>query len=196
MKNLFLASSFADVFLDFEQHIRQPLAGKSVTFIPTASKPEHITFYVEEDKKAFEQLGIEVDILHIDEQDSETIETTLNQNDFIFISGGNTFYLLQELRRSQADKIITQLINQGKLYIGSSAGSIVLGRDLEYIKAMDDVSKAPDLLATQGLGLINFSILPHFKDEPFADITTQILNDFYAQQVIVPLTNKQFIYIN
>lgn len=196
MKNLFLAASFADVYLDFAQHMDQNLIGKSVTFIPTASKPEQTTFYVEEDKKAFEKLGIQVDVLHIDEQDIQSIETTLNRNDFIFISGGNTFYLLQELKRSQADKVICNLINQGKLYIGSSAGSIVLGPDLEYIKAMDDASKAPDLLNTQALGLINFSILPHFKDEPFSEITTQILNEFYFKQVLVPLTNQQFIYIN
>ena len=196
MKNLFLAASFADVYLDFAQHIHLPLTGKSVTFIPTASQPEHVTFYVEDDKKAFEKLGIQVEVLNIDEQDYETIEATLNRNDFIFVSGGNTFYLLQELRRSHADKIITRLINQGKLYIGSSAGSIVLGPDLEYIKTMDDPSKAPDLLDTQALGIVNFSILPHFKEQPFSDITLQIFNKFCAEQVLVPLSNKQFVYIN
>lgn len=196
MKNLFLAASFADVYLDFAQHIHFPLTGKSVTFIPTASQPEHVTFYVEDGKKAFEKLGIQVEVLNIDEQDYETIEATLNRNDFIFVSGGNTFYLLQELRRSHADKIITRLINQGKLYIGSSAGSIVLGPDLEYIKTMDDPSKAPDLLDTQGLGIVNFSILPHFKEQPFSDITLQIFNKFCAEQVLVPLSNKQFVYIN
>ncbi|BCX74304.1 MULTISPECIES: Type 1 glutamine amidotransferase-like domain-containing protein [Acinetobacter] len=196
MKNLFLAASFADVYLDFAQHIDQPLIGKSVTFIPTASKPESITFYVEDDKKAFEKLGIQVDVLHIDEQDIQSIEATLNRNDFIFVSGGNPFYLLQELKRSQADKVISKLINQGKPYIGSSAGSIVLGQDLDYVRTMDDASKAPYLQDIQGLGLINFSILPHFKDEPFSEITTQIFNEFYAKQVLVPLTNQQFIYIN
>ncbi|MDQ8952572.1 Type 1 glutamine amidotransferase-like domain-containing protein [Acinetobacter rudis] len=194
MTRLFLTSSFSDVYLDFKTSIHEELVGKTVTFIPTASKPESITFYVENDKQAFEQLGIKVEILDIDEADQKTIEATLNRNDFIFVSGGNTFYLLQELKRSGADQIILQLIEQGKLYIGSSAGSIILAPDLEYIKLMDDVSKAPDLANSKGLGIIPFSILPHFADEPFTAITDQIFRDFHQKNVLVPLSNHQFIY--
>jgi len=50
----------------------------------------------------------------------------LEKNDYIYISGGNTFFLLQELQRTGADKIISRQIEAGKLYIGESAGAIVL----------------------------------------------------------------------
>lgn len=196
MKNIFLTSSFADVYLDFKNTIKDSLVGKTVTFIPTASKPEEVTFYVDNDRLAFEKLGMKVEILNIEEENYETIEKTLNKNDYIFISGGNTFYLLQELKKSQADKIISNLINQGKPYIGSSAGSIVLAPDIEYIKTMDDSSKAPELSDTKAMGIINFSILPHFGNEPFSDITQQIFNNFHQKIVLVPLNNQQFIFID
>lgn len=196
MKNIFLASSFSDVYLDFKNSIKESLSGKTVTFIPTASNPEEITFYVDNDRLAFEKLGIKVEILNIDKESYETIENTLNKNDYIFISGGNTFYLLQELKRSKADEIIKKLINQGKLYIGSSAGAIVLGPELNYIKSLDDCSKAPNLVDTKGIGIINISILPHFGDEPFSTVTKDIFVNFHQKLVLVPLTNKQFIYIN
>ncbi len=196
MKNIFLTSSFADVYLDFKNTIKDSLVGKTVTFIPTASKPEEVTFYVDNDRLAFEKLGMKVEILNIEEENYETIEKTLNKNDYIFISGGNTFYLLQELKKSQADKIISNLINQGKPYIGSSAGSIVLSPDIEYIKTMDDSSKAPELSDTKAMGIINFSILPHFGNEPFSDITQQIFNNFHQKIVLIPLNNQQFIFID
>ncbi|MEQ1345800.1 Type 1 glutamine amidotransferase-like domain-containing protein [Acinetobacter seifertii] len=196
MKNIFLTSSFADVYLDFKNTIKDSLVGKTVTFIPTASKPEEVTFYVDNDRLAFEKLGMKVEILNIEQENYETIEKTLNKNDYIFISGGNTFYLLQELKKCQADKIISNLINQGKLYIGSSAGSIVLAPDIEYIKTMDDSSKAPELSDTKAMGIINFSILPHFGNEPFSDITQQIFNNFHQKIVLVPLNNQQFIFID
>ncbi|KHO15847.1 peptidase [Acinetobacter baumannii] len=196
MKNIFLTSSFADVYLDFKNTIKDSLVGKTVTFIPTASKPEEVTFYVDNDRLAFEKLGMKVEILNIEQENYETIEKTLNKNDYIFISGGNTFYLLQELKKSQADKIISNLINQGKPYIGSSAGSIVLAPDIEYIKTMDDSSKAPELSDTKAMGIINFSILPHFGNEPFSDITQQIFNNFHQKIVLVPLNNQQFIFID
>lgn len=196
MKNLFLASSFSDVYLDFKNSMKESLVGKTVTFIPTASKPEEITFYVDNDKLAFEKLGIKVEVLNIDQESYETIEKTLNKNDYIFISGGNTFYLLQELKRSNADKIIAKLINQGKLYIGSSAGSIILGPELNYIESLDDRSKAPELMDTKGIGIINISILPHFGDEPFSEVTKEIFTNFNQELVLVPLNNKQFFYIS
>lgn len=196
MKNIFLTSSFADVYLDFKNTIKDSLVGKTVTFIPTASKPEEVTFYVDNDRLAFEKLGMKVEILNIEQENYETIEKTLNKNDYLFISGGNTFYLLQELKKSQADKIISNLINQGKPYIGSSAGSIVLSPDIEYIKTMDDSSKAPELSDTKAMGIINFSILPHFGNEPFSDITQQIFNNFHQKIVLIPLNNQQFIFID
>ncbi|MDX8164381.1 Type 1 glutamine amidotransferase-like domain-containing protein [Acinetobacter pittii] len=196
MKNLFLASSFSDVYLDFKNSIKESLSGKTVTFIPTASIPEEITFYVDNDKVAFEKLGIKIEILNIDKESYEVIENTLNKNDYIFISGGNTFYLLQELKRTKTDEIIKKLINQGKLYIGSSAGAIVLAHELDYIKSLDDCSKAPDLVDTKGMGIINFSVLPHFGDEPFSAVTKDIFFNLHQKLVLIPLTNKQFIYIN
>lgn len=196
MKKLFLTSSFSDVYLDFRACIQDELMGKTVSFIPTASKPESVTFYVENDRLAFEKLGMKVEILNIDEDDPKTIVQALTRNDYIFVSGGNTFYLLQELRRSKMDQVIVQLIQRGKPYIGSSAGSIVLGADLEYIKTMDDYSQAPDLLNTAGLDVLPFSILPHFGDAPFSEITNQIFNEFHQKHVLVPLNNRQFIYLD
>ena len=84
MKNIFLTSSFADVYLDFKNTIKDSLVGKTVTFIPTASKPEEVTFYVDNDRLAFEKLGMKVEILNIEQENYETIEKTLNKNDYIF----------------------------------------------------------------------------------------------------------------
>lgn len=100
------------------------------------------------------------------------------------------------MKRTKTDEIIKKLINQGKLYIGSSAGAIVLAHELDYIKSLDDCSKAPDLVDTKGMGIINFSVLPHFGDEPFSAVTKDIFFNFHQKLVLIPLTNKQFIYIN
>ena len=124
MKELFLSSSFKDVatiFADFKQDLK----GKTVTFIPTASIVEKVVFYVASGKKALEKLGLKVDILEISTAESEEINTKLRNNDFIYVTGGNTFFLLQELKRTGADKILTEEVNAGKVYIGESAGAMI-----------------------------------------------------------------------
>lgn len=195
MKKLFLAASFADVAQHFPQFIGTALQGKTVTFIPTASKVEDITFYVDDDKQAFEKLGIIVDELDISKHTTEQIQQKLQQNDYIFISGGNTFYLLQELKKSGADQLIIAQIEQGKPYIGTSAGSIILAPNIEYIAEMDDQHKAPDLTDFSALNVIDFFPLPHYGDEPFADIAKNILHTYQHLQNVVPISNDQHIEI-
>lgn len=110
MKKLFLASSFADVAQLFPEWIEEDVKGKTVTFIPTAGLPEEITFFINNDRKSFEELGMIVDELEISTASQEEIKEKLLKNDYIFLSGGNTFCLLQELKRTGTDMLIKELI--------------------------------------------------------------------------------------
>ena len=106
MKRLYLASYFTNIALLFQKEINIELNGKTVTFIPTAANPEKIKFFVDSDKKALIKLGLTVDEIDISISDKATINNKILSNDFIFISGGNTFYLLQEMIKSGAYEII------------------------------------------------------------------------------------------
>ena len=57
----------------------------------------------------------------------------LQVNDFIYVTGGNTFFLLQELKKAGADKLIKEQISAGKIYIGESAGAMILSPNIEYV---------------------------------------------------------------
>lgn len=54
----------------------------------------------------------------------------LDSHDALFVCGGNTFFLLHEVKRTGFDEKIIEFINKGKLYIGESAGSILVGPDI------------------------------------------------------------------
>ncbi|MEJ5056525.1 Type 1 glutamine amidotransferase-like domain-containing protein [Sphingobacterium sp. MYb382] len=195
MKNLFLTASFADVAQYFEQFIGYPTIGKTVTFIITASIPEEYTGYVDNDKSAFEALGVYVDVFDVTEKNEVEITEKLAKNEFIYVSGGNTFYLLQELKKSKADQFITAQITAGKTYIGASAGSMILSHDLTYVEQIDDKNKAPELKDNTGLGLIPFYVLPHYKNEPFTAIMDTVFLQYQAQLTFVPISNTQAIEI-
>ena len=61
MRKLFLASSFSEVASLFPKFAGEEIKGKHITFIPTASLVEEVRFYVDDDRKAFEELGIIVE---------------------------------------------------------------------------------------------------------------------------------------
>ena len=195
MRKLFLASSFSEVASLFPKFAGEEIKGKRITFIPTASLVEEVRFYVDDDRKAFEELGIIVEELEITTASPDEISEMLNRNDYIFVSGGNTFYLLQELRRKGADILITEQIRAGKLYIGTSAGSIILCPDIEFVKEMDYNHTAPELQSFTGLNIVDFYILPHYLDFPFEEITQNIVKKYGKKLDLRPISNKQVITI-
>ncbi|ELU8995976.1 Type 1 glutamine amidotransferase-like domain-containing protein [Enterococcus faecalis] len=205
MKNLFLVSSFAKLSTEL-QLFNKELVGKTITFIPTASKVEKVNFYVKSGKKALENMGLIVDLLDVSTAKPEEIKHKLKENDYIYVTGGNSFFLLQELKQSGADQMIIEEIQKGKLYIGESAGAIVLSKTIEYIKKMDSPLKAPNLTSFLGLDVVDFYTVPHYNDSPFSKITKGIEAQYQEQLnlccinngegIIVEGTNKRIIKTN
>ncbi|MBS5931421.1 MAG: Type 1 glutamine amidotransferase-like domain-containing protein [Clostridiales bacterium] len=196
MKKLFLSSSFKDVANLFPVFASTDLMGKTVTFLPTAALHEKMNFYVQSGKKALEKMGLIVDELEISTAKQSEIISKLQNNDFIYISGGNTFFLLQELQRVGADAIIIEQIKLGKIYIGESAGSIILSPNIEYVKDMDDYKMATDLDTFHALNVIDFYPLPHKNSFPFQKTVEKIISKYEETFVLTPITNSQVILIN
>lgn len=194
IKNLFLTSSFKDVvplFTEFESNLQ----GKTVSFIPTASTVEEVVFYVEAGKKALKDLGLIVEELDVATETLGEITATLKKNDFIYVTGGNTFFLLQELKRTGADKLLLEEIAKGKLYIGESAGAVITSPNISYIQSMDSVKKATNLTNYDALNLVNFYTLPHYNNAPFKKITQQIIADYTDDLKIFPISNCEAIVV-
>lgn len=196
MKKLFLASSFKDVASLLADFAKEDLKGKTITFIPTASIPEKVKFYVGSGRKALEKLGLIVDELEISKASVHEISDKLQQNDYIYISGGNTFFLLQELRKTGTDKILTDQINEGKLYIGESAGSMIVSPSIDYAKSMDDPKKATALHDFTALDIVDFYPLPHHTNFPFKKTVEKIISTYNARLKLYPISNSQVILMN
>ena len=196
MKKLFLSSSFADVADLFTKFTGGKCEGKTITFIPTASLPEEVNFYVSAGKEELEKHGLIVDELEISTATKEEIETKLHNNDYIYITGGNTFFLLHELKRTGAGNIIIEQIESGKPYVGESAGSIVLSRNIEYVKDMDDSTAAPNLDSFSSLGMVDFYPLPHHTNFPFKEAVENIMSNYAEKIELCPISNTQVIVVN
>ncbi len=195
MKNLFLSSSFTDVATLLPVLTGEKLKGKKVTFIPTAAVHEKVNFYVKSGKRVLEELGLLVEELEIGTATQGDIWNKLQNNDYIYVTGGNTFFLLQELKRTGVDKIIIEQINAGKVYIGESAGSIIMAPDIEYVMDMDDSSSAIGLEDYTALGVIPFYPLPHYTNYPFKKTVEKIISKYESALALKPISNSQVILV-
>jgi dipeptidase E len=196
MKKLFLSSYFAGVAKLLPDFIGTSCDGLNCVFIPTASNVEKVTFYIGTDKKALEKLRINIDELDISKAPKETIKTKIANADIIFVEGGNTFFLLQELKRTGTDKLIIEHINKGKPYIGASAGSMIVSKDIEYVKHMDNPDAAKDLHNDfLALSLVDFCIVPHCNNFPFKKAAAKIISEYSETLDLRPIHNAQVVIV-
>jgi len=95
--------------------------------------------------------------------------------DVLYIQGGNTFHLLDQMRRSGADRIIRELVAQGTVYCGVSAGSIVAGPEIGIAGWSPDWDRNEvGLTDLTGLRLVPFILSPHYVPEDAALIAARL----------------------
>lgn len=137
--------------------------------ITTATNPypaDHRPWY-EQNKAKLIEFGfnpIEYDLVG---KDVAILRRDLSIFDVIYVEGGNVFYLMNEVRKSGFDLVIDELLLSGKLYMGSSAGSMIMGPNLDHLLTIDDPTLAPDLHDFSGLGYVKQKIIPHFGRDKY-----------------------------
>lgn len=195
MKKLFLASLFKDVSQLFADFANENLAGKTVTFIPTAALPDKLEFHIKYSMELLSKMGLIVDELEISGATHLDIVNKLENNDYIYVAGGNTFFLLQEMNQSGAGDLIKEQIHAGKLFIGESAGAILLAPDIEYSKDTDNPFAAPQLKTFEALNIIDFYPVPHYNNEPLKEAVDKVISKYGEVLPLVPFSNSQAILI-
>lgn len=195
MQKLFLASLFKEVSQIFEDFAGENLVGKTVTFIPTAAVPDRLDFHIKYSKELLVKMGLIVDELEISTATNLEIENKLENNDYIYVAGGNTFFLLQEMNSSGAGELIKNQINAGKLFIGESAGAILVAPNIEYVKDTDNLIVSPNLRTFDALDVIDFYPVPHLNDESLKEGVEKIIAKYDEKLQLVPFSNSQAILV-
>lgn len=195
MQKLFLASLFKDVSQIFVDFANENLVGKTVTFIPTAALPDKLDFHIKYSKELLSKMGLIVDELEISTAAHLDIVNKLENNDYIYVAGGNTFFLLQEMNKSGAGDLIKTQIKAGKLFIGESAGAILLAPNIEYSKDTDNSLVALQLKTFEALNIIDFYPVPHYKNYPLREAVERIISKYGTKLPLVPFSNSQAILV-
>jgi len=108
--HLFLCSHFSSV----GSAIKEQITGKKVLFIPTASIHEGYTGYVGSARNVFKKSGALLTEVDISSEAFPKIQTLFEDADIIYFTGGNSFFLIDQLRKTGADKLLKQHIENGK----------------------------------------------------------------------------------
>lgn len=162
MKHIIIASTSTLHGGDYLEYILKDLTSffkntKTILFIPYA-RPSGISHddYTKKVNNAFSKIDKSVIGIHTFENPVEAIKKAKG----IFVGGGNTFVLTNQLYRNNLIDVLKKTINNGTPYLGTSAGSNICGLTIKTTNDMP-IIYPPSFNA---LGLVPFNINPHYLD--------------------------------
>ena len=192
---MILTSSLYESIELVKKFLDKNTESKKILFIPTATNIDEYKKYIHLTQKVFEDFGYEVENFDVSIFSEEIAKEKLSEAKIIFISGGNTFYLLQELKRKNLIPYLKERIENGLLYIGESAGSVIAAPDIEYASIVDDKTLATELNDYTGLNLVDFYIVPHFEEEPFVESSRNTVELYKDKLDLKLINNKEAILV-
>ena len=126
MKTLILASSGQFITANNVDHfLPKKITDCKIAYIITASKKVDDTGYIERHRQKMDELNFSYTEIDIAGKNEDELKKALDGHNIVMVEGGNTFYLLKAVRESGFDNVIKELINNGVVYVGSSAGSYI-----------------------------------------------------------------------
>ena len=184
----------------FSNLVGKPIGEISVGFVTNARDlkpplPEGYRGTKEEVAEAVGQLE-EIDLRGYIGKPAE-LKQRIGSFDVLWLGGGNTYYLRYILSEVGFEPIIRELLNRDLVLAGTSAGAIVAGPTLKYFDKMDDPSNPPKLIE-EGLGLIDFVIIPHWDDPKHTGLPRQVRHELLTNTGFetLPLNDGQAVVIN
>lgn len=192
---MILTSSLYESMGIVKKFLNEKTESKKILFIPTATNVDEYKKYIHLTQKVFEDFGYEVENFDISVFSEETVKEKISETKIVFISGGNTFYLLQELKKKNLISYLREKIENGLLYIGESAGSVITAPNIGYADIVDDKALATELNDYTGLNLVDFYVVPHFEEEPFVESSRKVVELYKDKLDLKVINNKEVVLV-
>lgn len=125
----------------------------------------------------------------------QTLQDDLSHFDMLWVMGGNTFCLMQEMKRSKFSEIIGNVLESGVTYCGESAGAVVAGTTLRGVE-LADVPEFAEEVIWDGLALVPNFIMPHADSADFAEAITAAKEAHRDDADAIFLNDNQALIVN
>ena len=195
---ILLTSTFSKVGETLFRLTNKKAQNLSVAFIPTASNCYKEKPWIATDRNKLVQMGFKIADIDLESESKETLVQKLEKVDVIFVAGGNTLYLLSKSIDSGFKDLVKELITKGKIYIGSSAGSILAGPSHEPFKEEELKELGADfkLKSYDGVGLVDYVIVPHFNQKKYLEESKATISKYKDRFKMRTLNDNEAIIID
>jgi len=139
--NLFLSGGGSENdSAKLDREFLKSFSGSKILYIPIAM-PEHVITY----ESCYDWISTSLTKLtnrfleiYMCTSPADLSSELLKKYDAVYIGGGNTYKLLQDLQDSNFINILREYINAGGVYYGGSAGAIITGINISIVSEEND----------------------------------------------------------
>jgi len=154
----------------------------SVAFVPTAATMLNgDKGWLISNLTAFTERGFQsIDIVDIAAVPQENWQKRFEAADILCFGGGDEQFLARTMQSSGVAEALPKLL-ESKVYMGISAGSMVVGRLLSQVLMRELCPEESFEGNEPGLGLLELSILPHLNSEYFAHLRPELVHSLASR---------------
>lgn len=137
-------------------------------FIGLASS--HSDSYYDTMKKIYKELGCETVYLKKSNiiNNPDIVVNKINSADIIYICGGDTVKLVNDIKEYKIDKLLLDAYNKGTVLAGMSAGAILLSTK-GFSDSLITRGESDKHEFVKGLKFIDLNFCPHYHSNPMKD---------------------------
>lgn len=171
MKLILCSSGFNTVEMveACEQLVGKPRSEINIAVINEAYAvvpDNNLRWVLEELTRMPRYFGGNLELVNLLALDKDTIAERLHANDVIYMEGGHSDYLYTVLKKSGYMDLLPDLL-KSKVYVGSSAGSMVMGHRLSSEAYEIIYDEMGEYGVTDYMGYVDFAIMPHLNSPDF-----------------------------
>lgn len=142
------------------------IVNKTIAYMPSDGENMKEK-YINEWRDYSKQFNADFLLINNSVKSEEESQKLLKAN-ILVISGGNTFVLLNNLRKTGLDKAIKEFTKKDSFVIaGMSAGALVLTPSIQISKLIGSSQNTVNINDLTGLEIVDFEIFPHFSEEKY-----------------------------
>ncbi len=169
MSTLFLTSAgiVPEVRKEFLSLLKKKPQDVNVLSITTAAFGEaKDPWWLKKDRELLHNCGIKnIEEYDLKDKTEKDVQKAFEGKDIVFVNGGNTFYLLHHVRNCKFDKILKKFLDSRGLYVGVSAGTILVNPTIEIAGWKNIDTNKVGLRDITALNFVPFLTFVHFTEE-------------------------------
>jgi dipeptidase E len=154
-----------------------------IGYVTTAAKGDrgdfsrNLKYEIRENGYDFEEIDIEG-------KTKDELREVFKDKNIIHLEGGNSFYLIRAIRETGFAEVLKELLDKGKIFIGTSAGAYIMCPSIE-VSNWDQTGKPRyDVTDFTALNYVPFVLKAHYTDNEKETIKEKIKGIKYPIHIL------------